>query len=1586
MRNIAGFRRSGRWARKIATFAVVFGAVVAFLGLVLLGALRLPPVRTFAVAQVNKALEGVFVGKLRIEQVARIGPIGAGGVNATVFDANGRAVLIVRGASARLAVVPLLWAVLVHPHGPLTIDIGPVTVDHVEAHLIDAGHGLPTLGAAFYPPHPNVGMNHSEIPTIHIRPIEINHVWVHGRFGSAPAIDADIGHAVAKLELDAARLRLQIDRADVHARGLPYAADPAGETGGVMDLPIAAKSTVGNGKEGGLGASGPVVHAWYNGDLTGSRIAARFDWTDEKISASLDAPRIEPVSVMRVAPGAHLMHSLMLHATAEGALSDIHFEARASVVDESTGAPVSSPAAVVVAGHAAIDEYAAIDAEIRAEDVDLAALLADAPESRLGGRAHVYVTRTRQGAITGHYDGSSSPGLIAGTQLPAIDLEGDLRQDPARALTTKGQARILEPGAHTTVDYSVTLSSKRSESVVSIDSSTEVADPKRLRTFADGLLARGSVEVSARYWPDDGHWTAQTHAWLHEVRQAQVGVGEIDVRAQAAGGQHEPSGVIHVLARDITAAGRNFRRLDLDSDGTLARAQISANLERDDAQRFELTTELSLRPTLRVQHTHLELPSSKGAITISLDDLRSSGGATRIDGLRIEGAGTAVASLTFGRELEQLDLSTNSFDWARLARLLGVPLPVRAGRATLVARYASQGPESGGFVRGRVDQVQIGPVQDASADVNLMLARQQIDGTLTAQLAPGSDVRISVQALPLNKVDRPDLALDSRDFSLSVRAAIDLANIGPWIRALDVPLDHASGSIWLDLTARGPSDGREYPELLAHLETRSLELAGRRDEYASIQDAAVARRAQPWSLQGVDGKLDLTITGDRPRAAASARLFDKRGTLVELQASADLPASAERTLRLSTSEALRMPLAATLHMPPRQFRQLPPMVRDQSLRGIASLDVALQGTLENPTLVVDGTIERMSTLTERIAGKETLKLDMSVHAEGSRREGSVRAEARVHSRRVGNLEANWKGDIVSLSSTSLDAPSPLQGDLVARFDRLPLDALPSFRIRQLSGELTGNVTLRDWGRNATLVALLDTEQLELGQVVVERAKVSLNGADGQLVANVRLSGKNSGTLEADAATQMSWGDRLVPSVDPGIHGGLRAKGFQLGVLSPFLSGSVNELEGSIDATLDATLDNGVPRIKGQATLSQGIIQVPSIGQRFDSIGAHVTIHDGDLRVDNLQARGLTGRATGSARLRLEGLSPTSGEAHVAIQRGEPIPITIEGQAVGDAWGRVDVTLNRSAETKSTKIRVDLPELHLDLPDVDPTSLQDLDLAENVRIGAHRSDGRFVSLPVQPIANEAQGGGEALVVAVHLGNAVWIQKGPGIKVQLGGDLLARIADETTLEGRLELKGGKLDVSGKTFEIESGVVTFDGGDPGNPSIIATARWDSPDDYRVYAEYAGTVKDGKLKLRSDPPLSADKVVSLLLFGTPDGAFGANGQQGKGGDSTGSAIGVAGDPAVQGLNRAISGVTKLDVSARLDTSTGTARPELDVQLSPRVTARMTRAIGEPAAGQIPDRTFLTLELRLRRAWALSAVVGDHGASGLDLVWRRRY
>jgi translocation and assembly module TamB len=289
-----------------------------------------------------------------------------------------------------------------------------------------------------------------------------------------------------------------------------------------------------------------------------------------------------------------------------------------------------------------------------------------------------------------------------------------------------------------------------------------------------------------------------------------------------------------------------------------------------------------------------------------------------------------------------------------------------------------------------------------------------------------------------------------------------------------------------------------------------------------------------------------------------------------------------------------------------------------------------------------------------------------------------------------------------------------------------------------------------------------------------------------------------------------------------------------------------------------------------------------------------------------------------------------------------------------------------------------------MPESAGQNLQSLDPPQDVRIGVRQADGRFTTLPVQPLESTVEPSesgpvGPPLRTLIRLGRDVTVERGRSAQVQLSGQLAIVSQAQTEVDGRIEVRGGRLDVSGKIFEIERGVATFEGNDPGNPTITATARWDAPD-YAVYAEYAGDLTTGRLKLHSEPPLSQNEIANLLMFGNPEGPAAGSA------NTAALAVSVAGSTAVQGLNRVLDDFTQLHVSARIDTTSGSARPELVFQVSPRVSARVTRAIGTPVAGESPDRTFLTLELRLKRAWALSAVFGDHGGSALDVIWRRRY
>ncbi len=65
--------------------------------------------------------------------------------------------------------------------------------------------------------------------------------------------------------------------------------------------------------------------------------------------------------------------------------------------------------------------------------------------------------------------------------------------------------------------------------------------------------------------------------------------------------------------------------------------------------------------------------------------------------------------------------------------------------------------------------------------------------------------------------------------------------------------------------------------------------------------------------------------------------------------------------------------------------------------------------------------------------------------------------------------------------------------------------------------------------------------------------------------------------------------------------------------------------------------------------------------------------------------------------------------------------------------------------------------------------------------------------------------------------------------------------------------------------------------------------------------------------------------------------------------------------------------------------RPELAVQITKTVSARLGYELGVPAPGENPDRTELTLDWRFFRNWSLVAVVGDQGSTALDVLWRMR-
>jgi translocation and assembly module TamB len=265
-------------------------------------------------------------------------------------------------------------------------------------------------------------------------------------------------------------------------------------------------------------------------------------------------------------------------------------------------------------------------------------------------------------------------------------------------------------------------------------------------------------------------------------------------------------------------------------------------------------------------------------------------------------------------------------------------------------------------------------------------------------------------------------------------------------------------------------------------------------------------------------------------------------------------------------------------------------------------------------------------------------------------------------------------------------------------------------------------------------------------------------------------------------------------------------------------------------------------------------------------------------------------------------------------------------------------------------------------------------------------GRFVILPQHPPEKPRAPGSLDIHLVADLGHDVRLKRNNNLEVYLTGQPTLDITDTTHVTGTVHLTRGMVDVFGKRFTIEpSSTVAFT-GDASNPQLVVSALYEAPDKTRIFADVVGTAQKLKVNLRSEPPLPQDEILGLLLFGSTEGLMGTPSPEQQP-DPTQRAAGLASGVVTQGVNEALSGITTLQISTRVDTSqAANPRPELDVRVTNDVLARVTVQTGMPAPGQPPDRTLLTVDWRFKPRWSLQSTVGDQGTTLFDLLWHHRY
>jgi translocation and assembly module TamB len=1530
----------------LGAIGAIAGTTVTFVAATAAAAvihLDVPAARRLVAAQVTNVLHGRLRGDVTIEHIGGLGVRGVDGVRARVKDPEGVQVLFVDGVRVRVRGLAAARSAL-FGEGAIAIVVDEVKVNHVEGSLDADAQGKLRIANAFLPKEAPGPETKVEEPTkgrgvkIEAPHVALRHAWAHGAPPGAPAIDAEIANLVGAARVDPEGVRADLARADLVARAAPGGANPVGTLFANVEIPFAqgAPLVARAGLDGTIGG----IPAQAEGAMHGKRVDARLDVrsaTGERLRSMLgEVPLHDTVDV---------------HAEAHGELPSVDGKLHATLGDGTAD----------VDAHVEAGATTNIRATVRVRRIDLRSLAPGAPPSSLGLDAAGRVALGPKGRVDAALGLETLPGRIGDDVVPRVEVVAAYAGARGHA-----KARLLDPQMPTSVD--VEIDGTGGSSVVDAHVVSNVPDLTKIpRTNG---VAKGSATLEANARLDLGAKTIAGRAALHGagVAYRDGAVRDVSVLAVARGTIDRPTIDVGVHAGDVRFARRHAESLDVRA--SVAPPAGGAPLEVRDA--------------------HVDLVDRGRSVGVTATRVEVGRQRMIVEGGVVDGLGEPIRASVRkdARELHVVVVAPR-VDLERVAFLAGKERAVRRGRLAIAGDVALTKDAAAGEVHARVEDVAAGSVEDARATLEATFRDKEVSLALDGVLGDAGRVQLRTRKVKIGGSPVDAAAWRTVTGRARIDAEVDLAKVVSLIPDTTLPVGELRGEATVRAIVGRPNVDQS-PEFRLTAYTRGLVVAGKTAPEAPTGGVEV-KGVAPWRSDDVDVHVDAYVDAPTGEGEVALQAYDRHGTVMSFDLKSTLPYTALLAARGGAKPNLdEVPFAARILVPRRELDRLPRVVGLKGFAGTFDADVEAHGTPVDPRVTVIAHARRVRGIATPLdAAADT---DVTLGYDGAT--ANVAAKMRMRGQEV--LDAGAKLAVSARDLVAHRPGAPLDWEASARVKlaAFPLQTFGRVADRRVRGRASGEVTLDGLHRDAVLHGKVVFDALQIGRAKYEHAVVDVSAADGALAASARFD-QTDGFADVKATAGLVWGAKIAPSLDPerAVEARVDAKAFRVAAVAPFVRGVVDDVDGRVDGKASITLGPGPEdaRMEGRLALRDGRVEVSALGQQLRDVRAKIALDPGGLvKVDDVVARGTDGELHASAEVHLKGLSLSSADASLEIAKNDAFDLALQGQPIGQMYGRAHLTA-RAAENEAMKVAVEIPRLHVRLPQVLKTGIQALGRKENIRVGVVRDGKTFVMLPLdrddaKKEEAEPEEGGAPTAFDVKLGE-ITVVRGNQVRVVAGGDLHAEVGAETNLTGQIALKEGDLVVQGKKFKIEHGTVTFQSGDPSNPIVVATAAWDAADGTKIYADFVGPVKTGKVNLRSEPPRPKNEILAMILFGTADGMNGQAPASGRGTDgTTKAAVGIGGGFAAQGLSEALDDLAGIQAQARVDTTeANNPRPELEVQVARNLSVAFAHVLGNPPISE-PDKNLVRTNLRFHRNWSLETLIGDRGRGEVDAVWQKRY
>ncbi|KPL66902.1 hypothetical protein SZ64_01590 [Erythrobacter sp. SG61-1L] len=473
-----------------------------------------------------------------------------------------------------------------------------------------------------------------------------------------------------------------------------------------------------------------------------------------------------------------------------------------------------------------------------------------------------------------------------------------------------------------------------------------------------------------------------------------------------------------------------------------------------------------------------------------------------------------------------------------------------------------------------------------------------------------------------------------------------------------------------------------------------------------------------------------------------------------------------------------------------------------------------------------------------------------------------------------------------------------------------------------------------------------------------RALVQRNDTDvGRVHVDLKPLGPESG----------SWTTRLMAAP---LGGGIRYNG-PASVLFSLAALPDQHLTGVIGVAADFSGRAQTPSLTGVVRADDLTYVNDAYGTRLTKMRLRGTFTDDRLEVTELSANAGGGTVSGS------------GFVSLSSEKGYPLQLDLklDNASVADAPGmeaRATGTLaiiNNPGDPAVIRGAIRLPETRYRIVREGAAEVRTLSGIRRKSDEAQAALAQAVAAKAKPDAISGVPSNWRLEVDVVAPERVFVS-GMGMESEWSADIKLRgTTGNPRITGGIDLVRGTLGFAGRTFDLQSGRIRFNDGNPYNPTLSVTAEGKA-DDVDVAISLTGSAGNPQVTFSSTPSLPQDEILARILFGSSIGELSTI--QAVQLASSLNALRGAGGFSPLGVLQSASGIDRIRI---LDADEANGRGTA-VALGQYITNDIYVEIVTDTRGY----TATQIEISLTPALSVLSQMGSFGGSNVNIRYRKDY